>query len=127
MRAAYAQTTSPVPGDYNDISYIGLNITCLDGNVSTNYIIKYEGCVGDDCLESDPGNFPKCDFFTATGAKEDGDSLGFVAKGPNANGVVSIQVPAGCAVTSSAVKGGQCCNPGPTGTGVLNFNPPPAC
>ena len=127
MRAAHAQSTSPVPGDYKDISYIGLNITCLDGGANSLYTIKYEGCVGDNCFESDPGNFPKCNFFTATGSKADGDGLGFVANGPSGKGVVSIHVPPGCTVTSSAVKGGQCCNPGPTGTGVLLFYPPPVC
>ena len=118
-------TTTTTPG--HDISYIGLQITCGDGGAAVAYTIKYEGCVGSNCFENDPGNFPKCPGFEVEGQKEDGDDLGFTASGPNANGQVTIHVPAGCTVTASVVKGGQCCDPGPTGGGSLVFSKPAPC
>jgi hypothetical protein len=107
-----------------DISYIGLQITCGDGPAAVAYTIKYEGCVGSNCFETEPGNFPKCPGFDVVGQKEDGDDLGFTASGPNANGQVTIHVPAGCTVTASVAKGGLCCESGPTGSGNLTFNKP---
>jgi hypothetical protein len=119
---AFAQGASPRPGP--DISFIGLNVECEDHTVSVPYTIKYEGCEGTDCFESDPGKFPKCDFFTASGQKTDGDSLGFTAVlDPNTR-CVTIIVPADCVVLNSAIKGGQECCPGPSGTGTLVFCPP---
>jgi len=125
MTAAHAQA-SPVPNDGPDISYIALNVSCTEGPVTTNWVIKYEGCQGPDCFEEDPGSFPKCgDEFTPVGEKTDGDDLGFEVTGPHpVSRCVSITVPAGCTVTASAVKGGQLCCSGPSGTGVLVFCPP---
>jgi hypothetical protein len=125
MSKAYAQQPSPRQVGH-DISYIALNVLCTQGQMAVSYTLKYEGCSGSNCFESDPGNFPACGgVFTAAGTKADGDTLGFSATGPNAAGCVTINVPAGCTVTSSAVKGGQDCCPGPTGTGALVFCPCP--
>ena len=115
-------TTTTAPG--KDISYIGLHVDCGEGAGSVAYTIKYEGCSGSNCFETEPGNFPKCPGFEVDGQKEDGDDLGFTASGPNANGQVTIHVPAGCVVTESVVKGGQCCEAGPTGGGSLVFSKP---
>lgn len=123
LTQAQAEETSP-PVEGGSISYIGMNIVCTDGTVTTAYVIKYEGCAGDDCFEPDPGNFPKCTTFDPDGEKADGDELGFLVQGPNAAGCVKVTVPAGCEVLESAVKSGQCCQPGPTGTGTLTFCPP---
>ena len=101
-----------------------MQISCGDGPGAFGYTIKYEGCEGDNCFESDPGKFPKCDGFMVVGEKADGDELGFLAEGPDANGCVTIHVPAGCTVLASVIKGGQCCVDGPTGTGTLVFCKP---
>lgn len=109
-----------------DISFIGLNIQCADGAVTTTYVIKFEGCSNSDCFEQDPGNFPDCDgVFTPSGTPADGDDLGFTVTGPDAQGCVHITVPENCEVLSSAIKGGQVCCAGPAGTGVLTFCPCP--
>jgi hypothetical protein len=123
MSAARAQTPSPSPGP--DISYIALNVTCTHP-VTASYVIKYEGCTGDDCFESDPGRFPACDGqFEPEGEKTDGDELGFDVTGPDpTTRCVEIVVPLGCTVHESAVKGAQLCCEGPTGTGTLEFCPP---
>jgi len=123
MSHAHAQQPSP-PRDGHAISYIGLNVQCTTGPVTTSYVLKFEGCQGPDCFESDPGAFPGCDgVFSPVGTKADGDDLGFTATGPDASGCVTINVPADCTVTASAIKGGQDCCPGPTGTGTLVFCP----
>ena len=121
---AFAQGASPRQAG-PDISFIGLNVVCEDDTlVTVPYTIKFEGCDGTDCFESDPGQFPDCPFFTPMGEKTDGDSLGFTASlDPNTR-CVTINVPAGCTVLNSAVKGGQECCPGPAGTGTLVFCPP---
>ena len=125
MSRANAQVPSPRPVGH-DISYIALNVTCREGQVAVAYTIKYEGCQGADCFESDPGNFPACGgVFTPTGTPVDGDDLGFTTTGPDASGCVTINVPADCLVTASAIKGGPDCCPGPIGTGPLLFCPCP--
>lgn len=123
MNAALA---APSPEPNGDISFIGMNVVC-DSAASTAYTIKYEGCVGDDCFESDPGNLPGCAGFSVAGTPADGDQLGFVVEGPDPRtGCVLVHVPQGCTVTESVVKQGQMCCPGPSGSGVLEFCPP-AC
>lgn len=125
MSRAHAQQPSPRTG--HDISYIALNVLCQEGQVAVSYTLKYEGCTGPDCFESDPGNFPACGgVFTPSGTPTDGDDLGFSATGPDASGCVTITVPADCTVTASAVKGGPDCCPGPTGSGALVFCPCPS-
>lgn len=119
-------TTTTIP-DGPDISFIGLQISCGGGPGAMGYTVKYEGCAGDDCFESDPGNFPKCNGFDVVGQPADGDDLGFLVEGPDASGCVTIHVPAGCTVLSSVVKGGQCCETGPTGSGALVFCKPAPC
>jgi hypothetical protein len=123
MTPAFAQQGTPVG---HAISFIGLNVECEDGMVAVPFTIKYEGCEApDNCFESDPGNFPSCPFFIPAGDKTDGDSLGFTAFGPDpVTGCVTIEVPANCTVLDSAIKGGQDCCPGPSGTGTLVFCPP---
>ena len=118
-------TTTTVPG--HDISYIGLQVTCGDGGQAVAFTIKYQGCQGSNCFEADPGSFPKCPGFEVEGQSADGDDLGFSASGPDANGRVTIHVPAGCVVTASVAKGGQCCESGPTGGGNLVFDKPAFC
>ncbi|MGH2572305.1 MAG: twin-arginine translocation signal domain-containing protein [Actinomycetota bacterium] len=121
---AFAQEPSPRP-DGHDISFIGLNVECEDESlVSVPYTIKFEGCEGTDCFESDPGKFPSCDFFAPAGEKTDGDGLGFTAVLDPTTRCVTITVPADCEVINSAIKGGQDCCPGPSGTGDLVFCPP---
>lgn len=121
---AFAQGASPRP-DGPDISFIGLNVECEDeSQAAVPYTIKFEGCEGTDCFESDPGKFPDCAFFTPTGEKTDGDSLGFEASFDPETRCVTITVPAGCTVQNSAIKGGQECCPGASGTGALVFCPP---
>lgn len=120
---AFAQGPSPRP-DGPDISFIGLNVTCQEDTVSVPFTIKFEGCEGPDCFESDPGKFPKCDFFAAAGEKTDGDTLGFAAVLDPSTRCVTITVPADCQVANSAIKGGQECCPGASGTGTLVFCPP---
>lgn len=122
-------TTIPVEGS---ISFIGMQISCGGGTGAMGYTVKYEGCEGDNCFESDPGKFPDCDGFLVSGTKEDGEDLGFIVDGPDASGCVSIAVPSGCTVAASVVKTGNsaqgtgCCVAGPSGSGVLVFCPP-AC
>jgi hypothetical protein len=121
MKAPLAQETSPLDPD---ISYIGMAVVCDDGtSVTTGYIIKFEGCTDGDCFDPDPGNFPVCDGFPPepAGVPADGDGLGFTATGPREDGSVLITVPDGCEVTSSVIKGGQCCADGPVGVGLTDL------
>jgi hypothetical protein len=120
MTSARAQVPSPGPGGGPDISYIALNVICN----GKSFFIKWEADEAD--FEAEPGAVPSCENVIApTGKKKDGDALGFTADGPHpASRCVEIVVPAGCTVTASAVKGGQQCCPGDTGTGSLVFCPP---
>lgn len=120
-------TTIPVEGD---ISFIGFQVSCGDGVAAMGYALKYEGCVGDECFESDPGKFPDCEGFMVSGDKADGDDLGFTVEGPNEANCVTVHVPEGCFVSASIVKYGSgsqstgCCQPGPTGSGAVLVCPP---
>jgi hypothetical protein len=120
MTAASAQPPSPGTNTGPDISFIALNVIC-GGNP---YFIKWED--DDEEFEDDPGKAPKCEaVFEPTGTKADGDNLGFTTNGPHpASRCVEVIVPPGCAVVASAVKGGQRCCDGETGTGSLVFCPP---
>ena len=106
-------TTTLPPGD-TDISYIALNVEC-DGD---HYFIKYEV---DSGWESDPGNAPKCDgIFSPAGAGANGGAMGFGVT-LNGDGTITIDVPSGCTVLSSASKAGQNCCAGGSGSGPLTF------
>lgn len=134
MTRALAQTPSPGGGEeeppeaVDGPSFIALNIESTNSSRgrTTAYSIKYEGCTApEDCFESDPGATPGCEsIYSPEGRPEDGDNLGLVVTGPDpSTGCVSIEVPSGYVVTSSVVKNGQTCCPGPTGGGTLIFCP----
>jgi hypothetical protein len=114
--SAFGQVAgSPPPGDTR-ISYIALNVTCG----GSNFFIKYDQDADD--FESSPSAVPFCEsVITPNATSADGDDLGFTASAPDANGCITITVPAGCTVTASAVKGSTNCCAGATGTGALVF------
>lgn len=102
----------------HDISYIALNVVCND----QKYVIKWE--VDENAWDPAPGSFPFCGgVFTPDGMKANGASLGFVASQPSGSGCITVTVPSGCTVTSSANMGGTDCCAGPAGTGNLVFCP----
>jgi hypothetical protein len=128
MTHAFAALPSgPTPGP--DVSFIALNVTC-GAYPAKNYFIKFEAeCETDKstgCFEDDPGNAPGCaGFFFKSGQKANGAELGFEVKGPHSTSrCYEIEVPDGCRVTKSAIKGGRNCCPGPVGEGALVFCPP---
>lgn len=115
-----AQTSEPKsPTGDIDISYIALNVV---GNGQT-YVIKWE--VDENAWDPAPGSFPSCTgLFSPSGLKTSGASLGFVASAPSSSsGCITITVPSGFQVTSSAIKGALVCCGGPTGSGNLVFCP----
>jgi hypothetical protein len=106
-------------------SFIALNVTCN----GTAFFIKYQTdqcreSGGLDCFEDEPGQVPGCELIP-TGMKADGEDLGFSGSVPDpTTGCVTITVPPGCTVDQSAVKKGQDCCPGTSGTGDLVFCAP---
>lgn len=126
----YAHAAVPsLPTTGPDVSFIALNVTCSGISGPKQSFIKFEAecetnpSVG--CFEADPGNAPGCAFFTPTGEKASGAALGFQVEGPHpVSRCYEIEVPVGCVVNTSAIKGGQRCCPGPTGTGSLVVCPP---
>jgi hypothetical protein len=107
---------SPTGG--HDISYIALNVT----KNGLNYVIKWE--VDGNYWDPAPGSFPSCTgIFSPLGTKTSGSSLGFVASQPSSSGCITITVPSGAVVRSSASKGGPDCCAGPSGSGNLVFCP----
>jgi hypothetical protein len=108
---------SPTGG--HDISYIALNVT----KHGKKFTIKWE--VDGNYWDPYPGSFPSCSgMFYANGQRIRGSFLGFVASQPNpSTGCITITVPSGFYVTSSASKGGLSCCRGPSGTGNLVFCP----
>lgn len=115
-----AQTREPKsPTGGHDISYIALNVVCND----QKYVIKWE--VDENAWDPAPGSFPACGgVFFPDGMKASGSALGFVASQPSSSsGCITITVPSGCSVTSSANMGGLDCCAGPSGTGNLVFCP----
>lgn len=109
---------SPTGGGH-DISYIAMNVT----KHGKRFTIKWE--VDGNYWDSAPGSFPSCSgIFYPNGYKISGSYLGFVASQPSSStGCITITVPSGAAVTSSASKGGPDCCAGPAGTGNLVFCP----
>ena len=109
---------SPTGGGH-DISYIALNVT----KHGKKFTIKWE--VDGNYWDSAPGSFPSCSgIFYPNGYKISGSYLGFVASQPSSStGCITITVPSGAVVTSSASKGGLDCCAGPAGTGNLVFCP----
>jgi len=108
---------SPTGG--HDISYIAMNVN----NRGVKYVIKWE-VNGNFWWDPAPGSFPSCEgIFTPMGTKASGATLGFVSSQPSSSGCITITVPSGYTVTSSAIKGGLDCCAGPTGTGNLVFCP----
>lgn len=124
MTPAFAQTASPPPDELGP-SYIAINLDCGRGRASTAYAIKYEGCTGSDCFESEVGATPSCeDLFDPQGAETDGDTLGIVVEGPDPQtGCVTMTIPSSCRVRNSVIKKARVCCEGPTGTGILVFCP----
>jgi len=107
------------PTGEHDISYIALNVN----QQGSKYVIKWE-VDGNFWWDPAPASFPSCEgVFTPMGTKTGGDTLGFVASQPSSTGCITITVPSGFTVTSSAIKGAQLCCAGPTGTGNLVFCP----
>ena len=119
VNLAQGEPRSPVG---HAISYIAMNVVC---NGAT-HVIKWE--VDENAWDPDPGSFPFCGgVFSPNGQKANGGTLGFVASSPNGSGCITVTVPSGCQVTSSASMGGTICCGGPAGTGNLVFCPcPPA-
>lgn len=108
---------SPTGG--HDISYIAMNVV----KHGQNYVIKWE--VDENGWDPAPGSFPSCSgIFAANGSRTSGATLGFTASAPSSStGCITITVPSGASVTSSASKGGLDCCAGPSGTGNLVFCP----
>jgi len=108
---------SPTGG--HDISYIALNVV----KNGLKYVVKWE--VDENAWDPAPGSFPFCGgIFVPNGTRTSGSSLGLVASAPSSSsGCITITVPPGTAVTSSANMGGTDCCAGPTGTGNLVFCP----
>lgn len=120
-----ALAANPSPAE-SGLSFIAMNVTCG----SDMFVIKWEDDGTTTGIWDDgPGSFPGCTItdFTPSGTKADGGAVGFTAN-VNDDGSVTISVPSGCTVTSSAGKSGapagsdECC-PGPTGNGSLTFHP----
>ena len=108
---------SPTGG--HDISYIAMNVV----KNGQKYVVKWE--VDENAWDSSPGAFPFCEsIFTPDGARASGSSLGLTVSAPNStSGCITITVPPGTVVTSSAHMGGTVCCAGPTGSGSLVFCP----
>jgi len=115
--ATGGEPKSPTGG--HDISYIALNVV----KQGRTYVIKWE--VDINAWDPAPGAFPSCGgIFAPNGTKASGAALGFVVSPPNAtSGCITITVPNGAQVTSSASKGALECCAGPAGTGNLVFCP----
>jgi hypothetical protein len=106
-------------GGGHDISYIAMNVV----KHGKKFTIKWE--VDGNYWDPSPGYFPSCGgVFWPRGWKVSGASLGFVASAPNSStGCITVTVPSGYYVISSASKGALDCCAGPTGSGNLVFCP----
>lgn len=117
-----ALAANPSPAE-SALSFIAMNVTC-GGDMS---VIKWEDDgTAEGTWDDAPGAFPSCTStdFTPNGTPADGGALGFTAN-VNDDGSVTISVPSGCTVTSSAGMAANECCPGPTGSGSLTFQPCP--
>lgn len=120
-----ALAADPSPAE-SGLSFIALNVKCG----SNKFVVKWEdNGTAAGAWDPEPSSFPGCTStdFQPTGTKADGGTLGLSAS-VNGDGSVTISVPSGCTVSSSAGKAGgppgtdECC-PGPSGGGALTFHP----